>query len=286
MILTTLFETRYLPHARRRLKPKTAGEYERLIRKEILPRLGGRDVASLALDDIETLHEAVPGAVQANRAVSYLLAVVSFAVERKIIPEPPFRMPTRWRNPERGREFFYTPEQTTAILAAARAWDDIRARYIELELLTGVRPNELRDSGPSWRHGAALQLPDSKTGVGTVYLSERACAILDGLEPVWRVVEEWPVPREPVFRLCYFPSAGMDLRRAWVRICRDAGVPRARLYDLRHTYASAALAAGYNLDTVGLLLRHKKPQTTRRYTHLSPDVAVKAAEAAAERMGA
>jgi integrase len=266
---TTLFENRYLPWARRHLKAKTLAEYERLTRREILPRLGERFIEQITLDDAEELHTAVPGKVQANRAISYLSAVLTFAVERRLLALHPFRGLIR-RNREKGREFFYSPAQTRALLDAAARCLDIRAKYIALELLTGTRPGELIESGPNWRHGAVLQLPDDKTGGGSVFLSPRACAILDSLEAVGGK---------------YFPDLTLgSLRRPWERLCRDAGVPRARMYDLRHTFASAALAAGHNLDAVGQAMRHRKVQTTRRYAHLAPDVGVKIAAAAAERM--
>lgn len=265
MKFAELFETRYLPYIRRHLKPKTVAEYERLARAEILPRIGALRLTTITLDVAEALHESVPGKVQANRAVAILSAVLTFAVERRLLAVHPCRGVRR--NPEKGREFFYTPEQTRAILGACAAWGEIRAKYIALELLTGCRPNELRDSGPSWRYGAVLRTPDGKTGARAIYLSEAACAILDNLPPGER----------------YFP-ADMDLRRAWVRLCKAAGVPRARLYDLRHTFASAALAAGESLAVIGLMLGHRKDQTTRRYAHLAPDIGVRAAQAAAERM--
>ena len=269
MTLADLYSQRYLPHARSKLKPRTVAEYDRLARNLVLPKLGGRDIASIALDDVEDLHRGIPGAVQANRACALLSAVLAYAIERKRLTANPCHEFDGW-NPEKGCEFFYNPEQTKAILQVALAWPDIRGRYIALELLTGCRPNELRDVAPSWRTPGAVRTPDGKTGGRTIYLSPAAEAVLDGLTP--------QADR-------YFP-AGMDLRRAWVTITNLACVPHARLYDLRHTFASAALAAGIGLDVVGLMLGHRKRETTLKYAHLSPDVGVNAAAAAAVRMGA
>lgn len=273
MILAALFEDRYLPHVARTLKPKTVAEYERLARAEILPRgwLAGREIDTLTLDDAEALHAQVAGKVQANRAVSLLSGLITYAVKRKLIPVNPCRGVAR--NTERGREFYYAPEQTRAILGAAAAWTDVRAKYIALELLTGCRPGELLESGPGWRHGSVLRTPDGKTGGRTIFLPPAACAIVDAL-PI--------LVHEGVER--YFPE-GMDLRRAWTTLCRRAGVPRKRRYDLRHTFASAALAAGETLDVIGLMLGHRKRQTTMRYTHLYPAVGLSAAAAAAAKMG-
>ena len=269
MNLAHLFRARYLPHARRTLKPRTVAEYERLADRVILPALGALELTAITLDRIDEWHVAVPGHVQANRALAVLSAALTYAVERSLLAANPCRGAAR--NREQGREFFYMPEQTRAILAAAHAWPDIRGQYIALALLTGCRPDELLECTPAWRTAGAVRLPDAKTGARTLFLSPAAEAILDGLEP-------GPGGR-------YFP-AGMDLRRAWAGIVRAARVPLARRYDLRHTFASAALASGTGLDVVGLMLGHRKRETTLRYAHLAPDIGVNAAAAAAVRMGA
>jgi integrase len=265
--LKELFDTRYLPHCERHLKPKTYAEYVRLAAKSILPMLGDRDIASLTMEDVEGMHLFVAGKVQANRALALLSGALGYAVERRLLTVNPCRGVRR--NREQHREFFYTPEQTKAILKAAAESDEIAHKYIALELLTGCRPGELLHSTFGWRHGSVLRTPDGKTGGRTIYLPDAACAILDSLPP------------QENGR--YFPR-DLSLRRAWARLCKTAGVPKARLYDLRHTFASAALASGASLPVIGQLLGHKKAQTTLRYTHLAPDTGLEAAAAAAERM--
>jgi len=270
MNLATLFRNHYLPHVHRTLKPRTAAEYERLATKQILPVLGSAALEEITLERAEEWHAAIPGAVQANRALAVLSAALTYAVERRRLATNPCHGAAR--NREARREFFYMPAHSSAILKAALEWPDIRGRYIALTLLTGCRPEELVECRPGWRTAGALRLPDSKTGQRTIYLSPAAEAILDKLEA------------DPETGR-YFPPQ-MDLRRAWYGIMRAAGVPKARRYDLRHTFASAALAAGIGLDVVGLMLGHRKRETTLRYAHLAPDVGVNAAAAAAVRMGA
>jgi integrase len=269
--LNELFETRYLPLITRTRKPKTVAEYERLARKFLLPKLGGIPLENIGLDLVEALHVSIPGLVQANRAIALLSGMLGYAVERRLLAHNPCR--GLRRNKEKGKEFFYSREQTEKLLAIAEKSFRPAYRYIALELLTGCRPGELLDAAPSWRHGRVLRTPDGKTGARTIFLSPAAFAVLERC-PVF----PWP---DGTYR--YFPP-GMSLRRAWERLCREAGVPRARLYDLRHTYASAALAAGQSLPVIGQLLGHRKAQTTMRYTHLAPEVGLEAAAAAAERM--
>ena len=48
-------------------------------------------------------------------------------------------------------------------------------------------------------------------------------------------------------------------------------------HDLRHTYASRALALGESLPVIAKLLGHAQIQTTARYTHLTRDAVKDAA---------
>ena len=55
-----------------------------------------------------------------------------------------------------------------------------------------------------------------------------------------------------------------------------------RLHDLRHTYASMALAQGETVLTIGRLLGHRNPATTLKYIHLDDTIV----REAVDRVGA
>ena len=63
----------------------------------------------------------------------------------------------------------------------------------------------------------------------------------------------------------------------WRRIRKLAGLDDVRIHDLRHTYASQALALGQTLPLIGKLLGHTQVQTTARYAHLAADPVRRAA---------
>ena len=53
--------------------------------------------------------------------------------------------------------------------------------------------------------------------------------------------------------------------------CPDFRPPKYTPHDLRHSYASHALALGESLTMIGRLLGHAKIATTARYAHLAAE---------------
>ena len=76
---------------------------------------------------------------------------------------------------------------------------------------------------------------------------------------------------------------GLALRLGLRHRGRGCGV---RLHDLRHSFASRALALGESLPTIGKLLGHSKIQTTARYAHLARDSVQESAARVAASIGA
>ena len=69
-----------------------------------------------------------------------------------------------------------------------------------------------------------------------------------------------------------------DLNHYWDRVRAEADLADVRLHDLRHSFASRALALGESLSMIGKLLGHNKIETTSRYAHLARD-SIKASSA-------
>ena len=60
-----------------------------------------------------------------------------------------------------------------------------------------------------------------------------------------------------------------NLNAQWVVVRKRAGLEDVRIHDLRHSFASRALAMGESLTMIGKLLGHRQVQTTARYAHLA-----------------
>ena len=77
----------------------------------------------------------------------------------------------------------------------------------------------------------------------------------------------------------------MTITQVWHRVRAEADLRDVRIHDLRHTYASMALAQGETVLTIGRLLGHSDPATTLKYTHLSDDMLREAADAVGAALG-
>ena len=136
---------------------------------------------------------------------------------------------------------------------------------VRLLVLTGCRLNEIMKL--RWEHvdlpARMLRLPDSKTGAKAVHLGQAAIAAVSALsrDPFNPHVIPGTLPGKPL----------SDLQPFWRRVRARVGLKDVRLHDLRHTYASVAVAAGQSLPMIGKLLGHTQVQTTARYAHLAGD---------------
>ena len=66
--------------------------------------------------------------------------------------------------------------------------------------------------------------------------------------------------------------------REWKALCKEAGVPDARLHDARHTAATMLLAMGVPMRVVMEILGHSRITVTQRYVHVLDEMHDDAAE--------
>jgi integrase len=186
--------------------------------------------------------------------------------------------------PEEKRERFLSAAELRRVGEVLREMEDEGVELpsaivaVRLLILTGCRLGEIMTL--KWEYvdfaGKALRLPDSKTGAKVVHLGQPAVEVLQKIERVEK--NPWViVGTKPGARLS-------DLQPFWQRVRARAGLKDVRIHDLRHTFASTAVAAGQGLPMIGKLLGHTQVQTTARYAHLAADPVKDAAERVAENL--
>ena len=253
-------------------KPATVSHYRLMLHKHIVPALGERLVAEVEHKDILAFHNGLHHMpTVANRAADILVKMFNLADAWGWRPSGtnPCRGVSRFKVEKHER--FLTREELHRLGEALRVAPSERlasrhaAAAIRLLVLTGCRRNEIL--GLRWDDlnfdTGEMRLPDSKTGARMVPLTSAAAKVLKGL------------PRTPdnpwVFPGKKKGTRLVNLNDSWERVRRRADLDGVRLHDLRHSFASRALALGEGLPMIGDLLGHRMVSTTARYAHLARD---------------
>lgn len=75
------------------------------------------------------------------------------------------------------------------------------------------------------------------------------------------------------------------ITRVWYRIRKKAGInPKARIHDLRHSWAHRVLAQGHSIAELQMAMHHADPRTTMLYSHASPRMMKQVAGSASLRL--
>lgn len=260
----------FMAHHGTTLKPKTRGDYERLLRLFIVPAIGSRMVDQIAKSDVVRLQATlVATPIQANFTLAVFSKLLRWCEDMGYRPENsnPCRGIKKYRQTKRER--FLSREELARlgeVLGEAEINQEaslFAVAAIRLLILTGARLNEILTL--QWRfvdlERRLLLLPDSKTGQKAIRLSDQAVAVFNGL----------PRVKGNSHVIVGNVDGGhlINLQKPWTRIRGQAGLDDVRIHDLRHTFASVAAASGASLPMIGALLGHSQPQTTARYAHLA-----------------
>ena len=248
-------------------KPSTREEYRRSVRLFVDPVIGELRVPEVQRKDIAALHHGLRDKpYQANRTLGVLSKMFNLAEVWGWRPDGtnPCRHVKRYK--EHKRERFLSPEETERLGQVLREAEEEMPSAVaafRLLLLTGCRMSEIRDLRWDYVNDDCIELPDAKTGGRVVPLGPEARAVLSAIsrdeDNPWVISGRLP------------GSHLTDLQRPWRRIRKQAGLEDVRIHDLRHSFASRALALGESLTMIGKLLGHTQVQTTARYAHLARD---------------
>lgn len=272
-------------HAGSKLKARSSIEYRRLLEKQVPAQFKRKPITEVARPDLSKLHYSMRDTpYQANRVLAVLSKFFNWCEKngfRKDHTNPALHV-DRFKEEKRKR---YLSEAELARLGEVLAEEERREGVnpfviaaIRLLSLTGARLNEILTL--RWEHvdteNHILRLPDSKTGAKTIYLNPPALQVLDSIPRIDGNPYVICGGREGAYLV--------NLQKPWSRIRSVAGLDDVRIHDLRHSFASIAVASGMSLPLIGALLGHSQPQTTARYAHLADNPLKAAAAAIGERI--
>ncbi len=295
--------------------PKTLERYRELAERQIIPHLGATLLQKLRASQIAAWHADLlktgskRGKPLAARTVGHAHRVLHRGLARAVSLEIISRNVAHVAAPPK----VDAPEiasLTAADMAAVlgRLADHPLHPIAALALGTGMRRGEI--CGLAW---GAIEPLDQADGAGRAQprRDRRRVAFQSAKDPLrpprdqparWRCRHHKGPSASPgraapgagrpgagdlVFTLPDgSPYAPDKLSRDWGNVVRDRGLPKVSFHGLRHSHASALIAAGLDVVTVSRRLGHGSPAITLRvYAHLFASKDTAAAEAIEAAMG-
>jgi integrase len=274
-------------HLPRKSGAESRIEDEKKMLSEIGTLLGKHTkVADVHGGDIKDMHRKITESgrpVRANRIMAICSKMFSLSLVPMSGENAPWRNAAQGnpckgieRNHEEGRERFFSQGELAAITDALAEYPGVAADCVRLIMLTGCRPAEaMRAEWPEFDNESGYWIkPSAHTKQRKVHrlpLSPPAIELINRLREKRK--GNWVFPGD---------IAGEPLKALWhvwhfVRKQTGLGAD-ARLYDLRHTFASVGAGGGLGLPIIGRLLGHTQSRTTQRYAHLADDPLREAAD--------
>jgi integrase len=273
-----------------RVRAKTFQDYRGMLNRYVRPALGERVLAALRPLDLQAIYQQMTERGLSARTIRYAHVLTKSAMQQavrwRLLLENPadgLKVPQQVRNEMRS----LTIEQARALLKAAEG-----TKYgpvLAVALTTGMRPSEylgLKWQDINWARQTVSVVRSIRRLNGKWYFSDTKrsrsrrpiklqswiVSILRDLHAKKGAEGLCPEARDLIFRTPSSQPISADYLAKHFRSILDlAGVPRLRLYDLRHSAATIALAAGVSPKVVSEQLGHASTAfTLDTYAHVLP----------------
>ena len=287
----------YQQYAKITLKQTTQSEYESLIYKHIIPEIGNIKLNKFTQNDLQQfysrlkisgrqIHTEICGQGLSDRMVRacHTLCRKSFAkaVEENLIrinPAIGCKLP-----PKKAKEMqVLTSDEMQRFIIQAKS-----DRYFELfvlELCTGMRRGEIL--GLQWDDlnmqtgelyirrqvvlvdgNIQISTPKTKSSIRTIIIPPDIVKIL--AEYKKRINSIWIFPSPKTKDTPLHPASVTSILD---RLLKRAECKHIRFHDLRHTFATNALANGMDVKTLSAIIGHISSETTLNiYTHITDNM--------------
>ncbi len=298
MILNTFLDRWIDENAKYKLRERTLDNYKSLLKQHIRPILGLKRLCDLQSYEIQKLYNDMKNADYSPKTIRHAHNVLSSALNQAI------RLKMLSHNPcavcelpryERPEMKYFSPEETAKFLQFAK--DDKYFAVFLVAIETGMRPEEYL--GLQWKDfdldnkllsvrralvvrkggGFVFTEPKTKKSRRSIPISKTVVDTLKRYRTNQLEERIANAKRYQNFDLIFASEIGTPLlhgnllRRHFKPIRDNAGLPKIRLYDLRHTTATLLLSAGENPKVVSERLGHASiVLTLDTYSHVLPSM--------------
>lgn len=166
----------------------------------------------------------------------------------------------------------------------ALKWSDISDGYKELKVQRSIKQVKIIAADETSEYKTIVQTPKTKGSVRTVPIPSNLIPILEQHKVTQQEEKEKAGSSYKDTGFIFTTETGnnidtRNLRRAYERMLKKAGVEYKKFHAIRHTYATKLFQKDVPLKTVQKLLGHSDISITANiYTHVMPEQRVDAAE--------
>ena len=278
------------------IRPSTQVDYQKRIERNILPTVGNLRLDHLTYVQVNRLYRSLVEQGFSPRTVRYTHQILHHALEQAVLwgllpknpsahavlPQRVQRTPTILTAPQLARLIRETAQEplgalwTLLLTSGLRSGEALALRWADLEDTTLHVRRTLVTNG----HGRFTIMENAAKTAGSIRGVTLPAITLEALEQHRRRQAAQIMLAGPRYErqdLMFCTSLGRtfnphNVRRYWYRTLARLGLPQVRLYDTRHTHATALLTQGVNLAWVSERLGHTNIQTTKSvYAHVLPE---------------
>ena len=275
------------------LRPNMLRNYRSHIENHIRPGLGDKQLARITPKDVQKFYEKAGSSLSSSsthKIHTTLHCALKAAQQAHLIAYNPTEMITPPKVCYSRKQIL--TEAQLAMFMKVIAEDEIWYDLFYTELTTGLRRGEI--CGLKWedfdetngtlkvcrtvyhKEGGGLIAGDTKTYAGTRKIVLPASTVQVLHERKKTALTEWIFPNPLKPEQPTNPGAAYSRLKT---LLKRAGLPSIRFHDLRHTFATHALASGVDVKTLSGILGHTKAAfTLDTYTHTTGDMQKRASE--------
>jgi integrase len=284
------------PHG---LSPKTAERYKELAEQQIIPHLGNKLMQRLKPHEVQSWHETLlksggkGGRALSARTVGHGHRVLRRALQKAVASEVLARNVAAVISPPKVTEEeieILTEDQINLVIDKLAGHPLYEIAVVDLA--TGMRRGELlalrlsdvdldratvriERSLEETREGLRFKAPKTANGKRTISLPANAVAVLrDHRQKLLETRMALGLGKPNADTLLFgevdgSPRRPDQLSWLWRSACKSLKLPMVSFHALRHTHASALIAAGLDVVLIARRLGHGSPHVTLRvYGHL------------------
>lgn len=287
----------YQQYEKQRIRPTTQAHYENLIYNHVVTDIGKLPLSELTQNDLQQFYSRLKnggrqvrtelyGKGLSDRMIRSCHAVCRKCLEKAVAdglihinPAIGCKLP-----PKKAKEMqVLTREEMQRFILQAKA--DGYFELFLLELCTGMRRGEIvalqweelnmqtgelhiSRQATTVKGQIHISAPKTKSSIRTVILPSDIVKIL--AEYKKKVNSRWMFPSPVKVDAPRHPSA---VRKILDRLLERAECKHIRFHDLRHTFATTALANGMDVKTLSAIIGHISSETTLNiYTHITDNM--------------